>query len=132
MRVLLDTCVWGGAQTALTDAGHAVQWIGELPEDPGDKAILAQAWAEKQVLVTLDKDFGELAVVRGMPHTGIIRLVGVSAIRQGPLCVLRLENYGDELASGAIVTADPGRVWIRPAETLGIDADQTRIDEGNL
>jgi predicted nuclease of predicted toxin-antitoxin system len=30
--------------------------------------------------VTLDKDFGELAVVYGHPHAGIIRLVDFSII----------------------------------------------------
>ena len=36
--------------------------------------ILAYAHADR-VLVTLDKDFGEFAVVRGQQHSGIIRLV---------------------------------------------------------
>jgi hypothetical protein len=31
---------------------------------PGDEAILARAAAEERVLVTLDKDFGELVIVR--------------------------------------------------------------------
>jgi predicted nuclease of predicted toxin-antitoxin system len=33
--------------------------------------------AESRVLVTLDKDFGELAIMKGAPHAGIIRLVGI-------------------------------------------------------
>lgn len=117
MRVLLDTCVWSGAQQALGAAGHDVRWIGELPEDPGDEAILSQAWREGCVLVTLDKDFGELAILRGMPHAGIIRLAGIPSSSQGPMCVVLLTNYGHELARGAIVTAEPGRVRIRPADT---------------
>ncbi|MCS7003085.1 MAG: DUF5615 family PIN-like protein [Gammaproteobacteria bacterium] len=31
---------------------------------------------ERRVLVTLDKDFGALAVVFGKPHCGIVRLGG--------------------------------------------------------
>jgi hypothetical protein len=34
------------------------------------KAILGRAHREGRVLVTLDKDFGELAVVRRQPHPG--------------------------------------------------------------
>jgi hypothetical protein len=45
-------------------AGHDVIWAGDWSDDPGDEAILARASEERRVLVTLDKDFGELAIVR--------------------------------------------------------------------
>ncbi len=64
MKVLLDTCVWGGTKGDLQVAGHDVLWIGDLAQDPGDEDILAQAHGEQRVLITLDKDFGELAVRR--------------------------------------------------------------------
>jgi predicted nuclease of predicted toxin-antitoxin system len=63
--------------------------------------------------VTLDKDFGELAIVRGLPHSGIVRLVGFGATQQGAVCLRLLADYGGELRGGAIVTAQPGRVRIR-------------------
>jgi len=84
VKVLLDTCVWGGARAALVAAGHDVVWAGEWPSDPGDDEILASAHADGRVLVTLDKDFGELAIARGHPHSGIVRLVGLRAFEQGP------------------------------------------------
>ncbi len=65
------------------------------------------------MLVTLDKDFGQLAIVFGHPHSGIVRLVGLSAREQGPVCVQILEHYGSELAAGAIVTVEHGRVRVR-------------------
>jgi predicted nuclease of predicted toxin-antitoxin system len=77
MKVLLDTCVWGGAKTELAGSGHDVVWMGDHTPDPGDEEILAQAHSEQRVLVTLDKDFGELAIVRGLPHCGIICLVTI-------------------------------------------------------
>jgi predicted nuclease of predicted toxin-antitoxin system len=82
VKLLLDSCVWGGTLTRLRAAGHDVVWSGEWPADPGDEEILARALAEGRVLVTLDKDFGELAVVRELPHAGIVRLVGLSALQQ--------------------------------------------------
>lgn len=83
MKVLLDACVWGGAARSLGDAGHDVQWTGETEPDPGDEAILLRAFDENRVLITLDKDFGELAIVYGRPHRGIIRLVGLPGRQQG-------------------------------------------------
>ena len=80
MKLLLDSCVWGGAAGRLRAAGHDVAWSGDWPADPGDEEVLARALAEGRVLVTLDKDFGELAVVRELPHAGILRLVAQSAL----------------------------------------------------
>lgn len=116
MKVLLDTCVWGGAKQVLEAAGHDVIWSGDWPEDPGDAEILAQAYREGRVLVTLDKDFGELAVVYGQPHSGILRLVNLAARQQGPVCLRVLEAHGDELQAGAIITADSKKLRIRPAD----------------
>ncbi|MFV1981414.1 MAG: DUF5615 family PIN-like protein [Rhodothermia bacterium] len=62
MKVMLDTCVWGGALPDLRTAGHDVVWTGEWDEDPGDDEILARAHAEERVLVTLDKDFCEMGL----------------------------------------------------------------------
>ena len=68
MKILLDTCVWGGARKTLEAAGHDVEWTGDWPQDPGDDAILAHAFQEGRILVTLGKDFGELAIVFYRPH----------------------------------------------------------------
>jgi predicted nuclease of predicted toxin-antitoxin system len=116
MKLLLDTCVWGGAAATLAEAGHDVRWMGETPPDPGDTAVLNLAFDEGRVLITLDKDFGELAIVYGKPHCGIIRLVDLPARRQGSYCVTVLERFADELTRGAILTVTSQRVRIRPAD----------------
>ena len=76
---------------------------------------MALAYQEGRILITLDKDFGELAVVREHAHAGIVRLVVISASQQGPTCLIVLTRYGTELQSGAIVTVEPGRIRVRPA-----------------
>lgn len=83
MNLLLDTCVWGGAKIDLEKAGHHVIWIGSMEKDPGDRAIIRRAHIENHILVTLDKDFGELAIIQKLPHSGIIRLVDCAAQKQG-------------------------------------------------
>jgi predicted nuclease of predicted toxin-antitoxin system len=116
MKVLLDSCVWNGAKKVLEASEHDTRWVGDLTEDPGDAAILATAYQEQRILVTLDKDFGELAIVYDKPHCGIIRLVGHSARRQGPVCAEVLQKYEHELQNAAIITVEPGRVRIRSGE----------------
>jgi predicted nuclease of predicted toxin-antitoxin system len=115
VKLLLDTCVWGGVVDALKSKGHDVVWAGDWPADPGDEEILALAYQEGRILITLDKDFGELAVVREQAHAGIIRLVVLSASQQAPTCLRVLQRYGTELQSGAIVTVERGRIRVRPS-----------------
>lgn len=97
-------------------AGHDVIWAGDWPEDPGDDEIIRVAFEDRRILITLDKDFGELAVLRRLPHAGIIRLVDIPARQQAAVCLRALAQHGAELRAGAIVTAEPGRLRVRPAE----------------
>jgi len=117
MNVLLDTCVWGSAKNDLEAAGHDAIWVSDWPSDPGDDDILTFAHGEGRILITLDKDFGELAIVHGKPHSGIVRLVNASARKQGQLCLHVLNLHGEELAVGAIITVEPGMVRVRPPAT---------------
>ena len=117
MKLLLDSCVWGKAKQQLIASGHDAVWAGEWDEDPGDDAILARAYYEERILVTLDKDFGELAFLHNKPHHGIMRIVNYPARRQADVCKEVLELHGDEIFAGAIVTIERGRVRIRLAET---------------
>lgn len=115
MKLLIDTCVSGRVRDALQAAGHDVVWTSDWPQDPGDDEILDHAHQEQRILITLDKDFGELAVVQARPHSGIIRLLNWSSRQQASTCLQILEKYSTELESGAIVTAEPGRVRVRPS-----------------
>ncbi|MFH0764899.1 MAG: DUF5615 family PIN-like protein [Calditrichota bacterium] len=116
MRLLLDTCVWGGALGYLRQIGHDVVWMGDMPEDPGDEEILNQAHRDNRIIVTLDKDFGEMAVRFGKPHAGIIRLVEIPARQQALICQQILNNYAEDLMNSALITVYANRVRIRISE----------------
>jgi predicted nuclease of predicted toxin-antitoxin system len=117
LKILLDSCVWGHAVAALEDLGHDVIWAGSWKKDPGDDEILVRAYKEGRILVTLDKDFGELAVVFRKPHRGIIRLVDIPAAQQALTCHQILKRYGPILKSGGIVTVDSRRIRLREPES---------------
>lgn len=117
MKLLVDGCVAASAGTALREAGHEVESVAVWPRDHGDLAILAHAVDHHQSVVTLDKDFGELAIVRGVPHRGILRLVDIRAAQQGSAAVAAIHTHGTMLAKGAIVTVEPGRVRVRPPDS---------------
>lgn len=112
-KVLLDSCIWAGAKQELVSLGYDVKWVGDFLEDPGDETIIELAFTEGRVLITLDKDFGELAVFRGKLHQGIIRIVVFSAVKQGQVSIQMLETYTRELEKRAIITVEKDRVRIR-------------------
>lgn len=89
MKFLLDVCAAARSmQTTLTVLGHDV--LSETKHAPRatDEELLALALVEERVLITEDKDFGELVFVRRLPHTCIIRFSAmpvaekVAAMRQ--------------------------------------------------
>ncbi len=118
MKLFLDSCIGRKVKIELINAGHDVVWSGDWDQDPGDEAILATAYSNNRVLVTLDRDFGELAIIRAIPHCGILRLVNLSTRQQPIVCLQVLQLYGNELLSGAIITASLGRVRIRPKDEI--------------
>lgn len=113
MRILLDSCLSGGVAEALCSDGNDVEYTGDWPGDPGDEEILAFACREQRVVITMDKDFGELTVCHGMPHCGIVRLVGFRSGQQELVCRRIVSDYTSDLQTGALITAEPGRIRVR-------------------
>jgi len=111
--------MWPGAKQELQRAGHEVEWVGDWAADPGDDQILARAAQSKQVVVTLDKDFGELAVAFGATHAGIIRLVDIRYLEQAPICARAIAEHESDLARGAIVTVERSRTRVRLLDVEG-------------
>ena len=114
MKLLLDSCLSRDAAETVRQAGHDVTCAGDWPTDPGDQEILHVASAESRILVTIDKDFGELVIVQGMLHVGLIRLVGFRAGEQGTAILRILQTYAAELGDRAVLTVEPWRVRVRP------------------
>lgn len=104
VKVLLDSCMSPRLKEQLEAGGHDVVWAG-VQADPGDEEILARAHSDGRVLITLDKDFGELAVLHRRPHCGIIRLVRIASAQQATVCLEALKEHGEALSAGAIITA---------------------------
>lgn len=64
---------------ALRNAGYEVAWIRADSPGVDDATILARAVAEERVLLTFDKDFGELAFRHGLLATCGIILLRITA-----------------------------------------------------
>ena len=60
MRLCANENVPGECVAVLRQRGHEVLWIREVARGSGDEAVLARAQADARLLITFDKDFGEL------------------------------------------------------------------------
>lgn len=73
MRLLANENFPAGAVNALRAHGHDIAWIRTDAPGSRDEDVLARARAESRILVTFDKDFGELAFRSKLPaSSGII------------------------------------------------------------
>ncbi len=59
---------------APAERGHDVSSAVDVAPRASDDELLAMALAQQRVLITEDKDFGELVFVRRLPHPCVIRL----------------------------------------------------------
>ena len=99
MRILADENFPGDAVDALQKRGHDVAWAHSDSPGDSDVAILARAQAEHRILLTFDKDFGELAFRSGLPASRVSFSSGSRrrhhhTLRALPLLLWRAERIG--------------------------------------
>ena len=114
MKFLLDVCVSSRSLVAfLVGQGHDV--LSAVAVDPraSDARLLAVALQDERVLVTEDKDFGELVFVRRLPHGPIVRLVGLTVDEQVHGIAELLQGHAAELTDPVIATITRGRIRLR-------------------
>jgi predicted nuclease of predicted toxin-antitoxin system len=93
----------------LRQDGHQVWYVAEMAPSISDEAVLAIANREAALLLTADKDFGEM-VFRQRRFTGgiiLVRLAGVSAGRKAEMVAAAIRRRQSELDGGFTVIA-PG------------------------
>src|SRR5512132_2061782 len=75
MNFLLDQSTDARLIPWLTKRGHNARRIGrDCPPGLPDEEVLAIAERERRILITDDRDFGELVFRHRQPHTGVIYL----------------------------------------------------------
>ena len=106
MRFLLDESADLPLRAHLRAGGHDATAIAhDYPGALADEDVLAIAVAEDRILITNDRDFGELAFRRQLPHRGVILFrLGDEAI---PVKIRWLDHildaYADRLGEFIVV-----------------------------
>lgn len=113
MRLLADENIDGLVVRRLRDDGHDVESVAELAPSTVDPDVLRQATAADRILVTADKDFGELVYRLRQAHAGVVflRLGGLSSEERAELVAGVVRERAAELPGAfTVVTSDVVRV----------------------
>lgn len=74
MRFLVDECTGPTVAKWLTKLGHDVYSVYDESPGMSDEDILGKALAEGRILITNDKDFGEMIFRERREHKGVVFL----------------------------------------------------------
>jgi len=99
---------------ALRAEGHEVLYVAEMYPGISDDAVLDLANSTSRILITCDKDFGELVFRQRRVHHGVmlIRLHGQSTNTKAQTVEAAVSDFGDQL-SNAFSVLSSGTVRIR-------------------
>jgi len=114
MKLLADENLDFSVIARLREAGHQMLAVAEMEPGISDDVVLDRANSEAAMLVTEDKDFGELAYRQFLVHHGVIlvRLSGLPASKKAEILMSVLRAHEHELP-GSFTVVSPGMVRIR-------------------
>jgi len=108
MRFIVDECTGTRVAEWLRDNDFEVFCVFQESRGPADDEILAKANSENWVLITNDKDFGELVYREQRAHRGIVflRLDDERAISKIAALKRLLASYSDRLPDSFVVVTE--------------------------
>ena len=115
MKLLPDEGVDAAIVARLRSDGHDVVYVAELSPGITDDAVLELANFDERILVTADKDFGDLVFRLRRVAFGIllVRLPGLPSARKADSVAQVIGEHGEEMP-GAFTVLSAGLVRIRP------------------
>lgn len=114
-RFLADESCDYSVVRALVRRGHEVLAVADLSPRADDESVIGLALREKCILLTEDKDFGQLVHASGVQSVGVILLRFPPGARStiGEVVADLVGRRHEELI-GRFVVVQPGRVRIGP------------------
>ncbi|MFO0873921.1 MAG: DUF5615 family PIN-like protein [Phycisphaerales bacterium] len=120
MRFLADESCDFGVVRVLRGAGHDVIAVAEVAPRSDDEAVLGMARRDRRILLTEDKDFGQLVHADQRAAAGVILIRFPAEARADlPRAVLQLVELRDVELQGRFVALLPGVVRIGARPTSG-------------
>lgn len=113
MRFLVDECTGPRVARWLKEERHMVFSVYDEARGSNDVALIDKAYDEDYIIITNDKDFGELVFRLDMEHKGVILLRLEDERSNNKIEVLQklLRSYKDHLKGNFIVVTE-GKIRI--------------------
>ena len=116
MNIIADENISVQVVERLRQYGHNVRYTAQgLGID--DRIVLELANQQKTLILTDDKDFGELVIRHRQQSSGVmlVRLPGLHPLQKAEIVADVIEQYGDQLIN-ALCVVTPQKVRIRNLE----------------
>lgn len=115
IQFLADENVSRHVVESLRAAGYDVVSVSATIAGVPDDAVLAAAGREERILITEDRDFGEMVVRQRLGVRGLIllELDRLSNAAEATLVTAVVTTHSDKLV-GNLLVIEPGRVRVRP------------------
>ena len=119
MKLLANENIPSALVRSLRASGHDVNWVSETSPGIADPQVIELAILENRLLVTFDKDFGELAFRRCLPATcGVILLrLPMDDLTRLILMVVEVISSRDDW-QGQFAVVEETRVRLRPLPSV--------------
>jgi predicted nuclease of predicted toxin-antitoxin system len=120
VKFTVDESTGQAVVSELRQLGHDVIFIQEIFPGVDDSRILDIAVNENRIVITNDKDFGELIYRSRLPHAGVLlfRLRDETAANRVRMIRQVLQSCGDKLHGNFVVASEQKirirRSWARP------------------
>lgn len=117
MRFLADESCDFAVVRILREAGHDVATVRDLARGATDNVVIDLAARENRILLTEDKDFGQLVYVHAAVYEtnrpGVIFIRFPGSARQALAgAILQLVAMGEEKIKGRFIVVQPGRIRV--------------------
>lgn len=119
LKFLVDVGVGKKVEAWLLKNGYDMKAVRDLNPGMQDEEIIMIAVSEGRMIITMDKDFGELVYHSGLPHAGVLLLRLEDARADEKIRVMEgILKYSDKLANNFCVF-QKGRLRIRRQSIRG-------------
>jgi len=104
----------------MRDSGEDVDYAAEMAQGATDRELIELARPDNRLLLTDDKDFGELIVRRGWPLPGLVlmRVASEQPDQRWQRLAAAIEHFGESLYGRSVVIED-ARFRTRPMRGSG-------------
>lgn len=105
MKILADESVDHPVYEALKEKGFNIKHVAFIGSGSTDSDVLDIAWRQKRVLLSVDKDFGELAFRVKKPSHGIVlyRLSGLTNHQKAETVLKVFMEHGNDIMNSFVV-----------------------------